>query len=132
MKEVETLKLQLQKRDADVLRLQNFVQKQDQEKDRSRGPEMGLYSQNSISFEEEKRILNQVERYSKIIKTLKAQVQDQGKMLLKQQEAIRKLIGKNVVNDRKIIEKCEYVISFTIVLIYVEGFHHEKYDYLNF
>lgn len=109
-KEVENLKILLQKRDEDVLRLQNLVQKQDQgvfqaqlqEKDRMKGLEMGQYSQNSISMEEEKRILDQVERYSEIIKTLKAQVQDQGKMLLKQQEAIRKLIGKNIVNCGKI------------------------------
>ncbi|XP_061178200.1 uncharacterized protein LOC133186854 [Saccostrea echinata] len=113
--EVERLQSLLQKRSDDVLRLQNLVQNPDrsmlqtqlqtqlQQRDeeiqsltqRLKGLESGLPSLNSISFEEEKRILDQVERYSKTIKTLKAQVQDQGKMLVRQQEAIRKLIDNS-------------------------------------
>ena len=54
----------------------------------------GQPSLNSTTADERK-ILEQVERYSKTIRGLKKQVQVQGQMLTKQQEAIRKLIGKS-------------------------------------
>ncbi|XP_062612242.1 uncharacterized protein LOC134274028 [Saccostrea cucullata] len=81
----QDLQTQIRQKDAEILQLKQSL------KDR----ESGIPSLNSISMEDEKKILEQVERYSKTIKTLKAQVQEQGKMLVRQQEAIRKLIDNS-------------------------------------
>lgn len=62
------------------------------EQERVKGQEIGLSSINSVTQEEEERILNQVESYSVTIKNLKEQVKVQGEMLKKQKDAIKKLI----------------------------------------
>lgn len=61
-------------------------------RERLKGQGTELSSLNSITQEEEVRIIDQVERYSATIKNLKEQVKVQGQMLGKQKDAIKKLI----------------------------------------
>lgn len=80
---------EIQKKDGEIQNLQEEIRNL---RELLKGQGTEIPSLNSITQEEEVRIIDQVERYSATIKNLKEQVKAQGQMLGKQKDAIKKLI----------------------------------------
>lgn len=89
-------------------------------RERLKGQGTELSSLNSITQEEEVRIIDQVERYSATIKNLKEQVKVQGQMLGKQKDAIKKLIGESMLT------KLIMLIVFYTMLRYMTVYLRNK------
>lgn len=101
------------KKDGEIRNLQEEIRNL---RELLKGQGTEIPSLNSITQEEEVRIIDQVERYSATIKNLKEQVKVQGQMLGKQKDAIKKLIGESMLT--KLIMLIVFYTMFRYVTVH--------------
>lgn len=111
--EHSVLLAEIQKKDGEIQNLQEEIRNL---RELLKGQGTEIPSLNSITQEEEVRIIDQVERYSATIKNLKEQVKAQGQMLGKQKDAIKKLIGESMLT--KLIMLIVFYTMFRYVTVH--------------